>query len=176
MFCAQRYAVCAFAVDPAGDSGRFPANIDDKKKRVTEISVTLACGLVPRAGLEPAQLLPLPPQDSVSTSSTTSAAKRIINVFSCSRQVFFSPAVGGGAAAHPTGRPADRVRPACRRFFSSSPVKARWGRDGGLGGRGTPPAQAEGFPFPLDAFPRPHGAAWRAGLALARAYAYINAT
>ena len=29
--------------------------------------------LVPRAGLEPAQQLPLPPQDSVSTSSTTSA-------------------------------------------------------------------------------------------------------
>ena len=29
--------------------------------------------LVPMAGLEPAQLSPLPPQDSVSTNSTTSA-------------------------------------------------------------------------------------------------------
>ena len=90
LFRTRQYAVGAFAVYPAGDSGRFPANINDKKKRVTDISVTLACGLVPRAGLEPAQLLPLPPQDSVSTSSTTSAAKRTINVFSCSRQVFFS--------------------------------------------------------------------------------------
>ena len=176
MFCAQRYAVCAFAVDPAGDSGRFPVNIDDKKKRVTEISVTLACGLVPRAGLEPAQLLPLPPQDSVSTSSTTSAAKRIINVFSCSRQVFFSPAVGGGCGRASYRETCGQGAACMSPFFSSSPVKARWGRDGGLGGRGTPPAQAEGFPFPLDAFPRPHGAAWRAGLALARAYAYINAT
>ena len=53
------------------------------------ISVTLACGLVPRAGLEPAQLLPLPPQDSVSTSSTTSAAKRIFTFFPRGWQVFF---------------------------------------------------------------------------------------
>ena len=30
-------------------------------------------GLVPMAGLEPARVAPLPPQDSVSTSSTTSA-------------------------------------------------------------------------------------------------------
>ncbi len=29
-----------------------------------------------------------------------------------------------------------------------SPIKARWGRDGGLGGRETPLALAEGFPFP----------------------------
>jgi hypothetical protein len=29
--------------------------------------------LVPMAGLEPARLAPLPPQDSVSTNSTTSA-------------------------------------------------------------------------------------------------------
>lgn len=29
--------------------------------------------MVPMAGLEPAQLSPLPPQDSVSTNSTTSA-------------------------------------------------------------------------------------------------------
>jgi hypothetical protein len=29
--------------------------------------------MVPMAGVEPAQLLPLPPQDSVSTNSTTSA-------------------------------------------------------------------------------------------------------
>ena len=29
--------------------------------------------VVPMAGLEPARLAPLPPQDSVSTSSTTSA-------------------------------------------------------------------------------------------------------
>ena len=47
------------------------------QKKVTESSVTLACGLVPRAGLEPAQLLPLPPQDSVSTSSTTHLQKVI---------------------------------------------------------------------------------------------------
>jgi hypothetical protein len=32
----------------------------------------LAC-MVPKAGLEPARLSPLPPQDSVSTNSTTSA-------------------------------------------------------------------------------------------------------
>ncbi len=31
------------------------------------------CYLVPTAGLEPAQLSPLPPQDSVSTNFTTSA-------------------------------------------------------------------------------------------------------
>ncbi|SVA82695.1 uncharacterized protein METZ01_LOCUS135549 [marine metagenome] len=31
--------------------------------------------MVPTAGLEPARLAPLPPQDSVSTSSTTSATK-----------------------------------------------------------------------------------------------------
>ena len=30
--------------------------------------------LVPMAGVEPAQLSPLPPQDSVSTNSTTSAS------------------------------------------------------------------------------------------------------
>ena len=47
---------------------------------------------------------------------------------------------------------------------------------GVLGGGGARQAEGAGFPFPLDAFPRPHGAAWRAGLALARAYAYINAT
>ena len=99
LFRTRQYAVGAFAVYPAGDSGRFPANINDKKKRVTDISVTLACGLVPRAGLEPAQLLPLPPQDSVSTSSTTSAAKRTINVFSCSRQVFFSLRLRPGMGA-----------------------------------------------------------------------------
>ncbi len=29
--------------------------------------------MVPKAGLEPARLAPLPPQDSVSTNSTTSA-------------------------------------------------------------------------------------------------------
>ena len=32
--------------------------------------------IVPTTGLEPAQLLPLPPQGSVSTNSTTSAGKR----------------------------------------------------------------------------------------------------
>lgn len=33
--------------------------------------------MVPRAGLEPAQEFPLPPQDSVSTNSTTSARKEV---------------------------------------------------------------------------------------------------
>ncbi len=31
------------------------------------------CHMVPMAGVEPARLTPLPPQDSVSTNSTTSA-------------------------------------------------------------------------------------------------------
>jgi hypothetical protein len=31
--------------------------------------------MVPKAGLEPARLAPLPPQDSVSTNSTTSAQR-----------------------------------------------------------------------------------------------------
>ena len=34
--------------------------------------------MVPTAGLEPARLAPLPPQDSVSTSSTTSALSRFL--------------------------------------------------------------------------------------------------
>ncbi len=38
-----------------------------------------AC-VVPMAGLEPARLAPLPPQDSVSTNSTTSAGYSDINV------------------------------------------------------------------------------------------------
>ncbi len=59
------------------------------------ISVTLACGLVPRAGLEPAQLLPLPPQDSVSTSSTTSAAERVYTRSRGAWQVFFQRLFSG---------------------------------------------------------------------------------
>ena len=35
--------------------------------------------MVPKAGLEPARLSPLPPQDSVSTNSTTSASFVILN-------------------------------------------------------------------------------------------------
>ncbi len=35
------------------------------------------CKLVPTAGVEPARLAPLPPQDSVSTNSTTSAKASI---------------------------------------------------------------------------------------------------
>ncbi len=45
--------------------------------------------LVPRAGLEPAQLLPLPPQDSVSTSSTTSARKKVYRIERVLASVFF---------------------------------------------------------------------------------------
>ena len=37
------------------------------------------------------------------------------------------------------------------RFPDASLVKARWGRDGGLGGRGTPPAPARGPPSPKQA-------------------------
>ncbi len=46
-----------------------------KIKGYSHLTVTHYFQLVPRAGLEPAQLLPLPPQDSVSTSSTTSARR-----------------------------------------------------------------------------------------------------
>ena|GEM_PF-641967 len=37
--------------------------------------------MVPKAGLEPAQLSPLPPQDSVSTNSTTWAYSGSIKLF-----------------------------------------------------------------------------------------------
>ena len=38
--------------------------------------------LVPTAGVEPAQLPPLPPQDSVSTNSTTSAIELLLGLVS----------------------------------------------------------------------------------------------
>ena len=43
-----------------------------KRKAVT-VKATAYILMVPRAGLEPAQEFPLPPQDSVSTNSTTRA-------------------------------------------------------------------------------------------------------
>ena len=65
---------------PGGTGARAGAGGDAQRKKGRSIhTATLACGLVPRAGLEPAQLLPLPPQDSVSTSSTTSAAEKYID-------------------------------------------------------------------------------------------------
>ena len=45
----------------------------EKKKGLRLVATTLDVLLVPRAGIEPARRLPLPPQDSVSTNSTTSA-------------------------------------------------------------------------------------------------------
>lgn len=47
--------------------------------------------LVPRAGLEPAQEFPLPPQDSVSTSSTTSAQGEFYTKPGQVASLFFSP-------------------------------------------------------------------------------------
>ena len=49
----------------AGSIIKKPPYLDDMKAFV--------CLMVPKAGLEPARLAPLPPQDSVSTNSTTSA-------------------------------------------------------------------------------------------------------
>ena len=43
------------------------------KNSIDEFAFKFQENLVPMAGLEPAQLSPLPPQDSVSTNSTTSA-------------------------------------------------------------------------------------------------------
>ena len=43
------------------------------KNSIDEFTFKFQENLVPMAGLEPAQLSPLPPQDSVSTNSTTSA-------------------------------------------------------------------------------------------------------
>ena len=43
------------------------------KNSIPEFTFKFRENLVPMAGLEPAQLSPLPPQDSVSTNSTTSA-------------------------------------------------------------------------------------------------------
>ena len=43
------------------------------KNYLHEFTFKFQENLVPMAGLEPAQLSPLPPQDSVSTNSTTSA-------------------------------------------------------------------------------------------------------
>jgi hypothetical protein len=55
-----------------------------------EFTQLLCTGLdysvVPMAGLEPARLTPLPPQDSVSTNSTTSASGSIA---SCDYRGFF---------------------------------------------------------------------------------------
>ena len=48
-----------------------------KKKKGLSHARTPFFYMVPRAGLEPARLAPLPPQDSVSTNSTT-WAKNII--------------------------------------------------------------------------------------------------
>ena len=48
--------------------------LQKKTKKIShEFAFKFRNNLVPMAGLEPAQLSPLPPQDSVSTNSTTSA-------------------------------------------------------------------------------------------------------
>ena len=59
--------------------------------------------MVPRAGLEPAQEFPLPPQDSVSTNSTTSARKevyakqrRLASFFLRFSEIFSSVRMGPG--------------------------------------------------------------------------------
>ena len=57
--------------------------------------------LVPMAGVEPAQLSPLPPQDSVSTNSTTSACIQTtlrLQVYTTGFNIY-SPAGGGTSAA-----------------------------------------------------------------------------
>ena len=53
-----------------GTRGADPAS-GQKKARYENRAFTM----VPKAGLEPARLAPLPPQDSVSTNSTTSAMR-----------------------------------------------------------------------------------------------------
>ncbi|WP_300809530.1 hypothetical protein, partial [uncultured Desulfovibrio sp.] len=57
------------------------------------------------AGLEPAQLLPLPPQDSVSTSSTTSATKSLVREAAPLGKSFFSVfSVSAASFSSPRGR------------------------------------------------------------------------
>ena len=56
--------------------------INDGSKALTGLYglywITLDYDMVPKAGLEPARLSPLPPQDSVSTNSTTWAFSRFL--------------------------------------------------------------------------------------------------
>ena len=88
----------AAATKSRPDSGRIKAWRHNKKgsRNLRDPCLrTGACGLVPRAGLEPAQLLPLPPQDSVSTSSTTSAAERVYTRSRGAWQVFFQRLFSG---------------------------------------------------------------------------------
>ena len=199
LFRTRQYAVGAFAVYPAGDSGRFPANINDKKKRVTDISVTLILRTGAEGGTRtrtaiatiadwcrgrdsnphsychyPLKIacLPVPPPRR---------RRELLTFFRAAGKSFFLSGCGRG-----WGRASRREtcgqRTACISPFFIFPVKARWGKDGGLEGRGTPPAPPFGRSLPPAAFPprppfpRPHGAAGRTGLALALAYAYINAT
>jgi hypothetical protein len=51
--------------------------VDEKKPSTLYDLKALILYMVPKAGLEPARLAPLPPQDSVSTNFTTSAMNRL---------------------------------------------------------------------------------------------------
>ena len=75
-------AACRRSMICPSPKGSGKALLADGKKKARYAN--RAFRMVPKAGLEPARLTPLPPQDSVSTSSTTSATtllelgKRII--------------------------------------------------------------------------------------------------
>ena len=63
--------------DRGQHGGRCTGCIDRRQRRGAEIAKRF---MVPKAGLEPARLAPLPPQDSVSTNSTTWAKLRVFAV------------------------------------------------------------------------------------------------
>ncbi len=85
--------------EPGGRTGCQSGN---KRKRVAANATTL---VLQKAGLEPAQLLPLPPQDSVSTSSTTSATKSLVREAAPLGKSFFRAfSVPAASFSSPRGR------------------------------------------------------------------------
>ena len=75
-----------------------------KKKSYSHLAITLACFLVPRAGLEPARESSLPPQDSVSTNSTTSAREDVLRQTEMLGKLFFKKSFEDLRLGGDTGR------------------------------------------------------------------------
>ncbi len=84
-----RECFCHFA-STKGKAENFGFRASCTAVRSVLVATTMEL-LVPMAGLEPARLAPLPPQDSVSTNSTTSAFNSFELFMRCKDRIFTSP-------------------------------------------------------------------------------------